>query len=623
MSGPNKRTNKAIWAMAIIGVIIGGGIATWHYLKKDVKSPNSKVEQIVEQKAEPQLKKAVAELSDSMYTIDYGKLNVEIDKGYAEIHNLKLTPNPGIIERLRRDQKLPNNVVDMKVDKIIIQNIGLKKIEGETAMHIGKMSVINPVMTINNKIRNYKDTSDHRSLFSILRKKLSTSVDFDAIADVKIDVMNMTNATLLYKNNNSNSPRTTRLKNLDFIISNISTDALANKGDKSGGLAIATIAHQRIVTADKLYFVDFRNIRIIPSERKVFIGSFELIPTLSKSAFVKAVKAGKANYRYHLKNTGIVMRDIDLDKLTRRQQIYIPEVDVDYAWAEFYTNYKWPLRTPPNRRDKYPNELLQKLAFDVTIKKMRVKNGDMEFRIVTESADKEAYLSMNNVSSVYTNITNNVAAKNANRYTTLVSDCNVMNSGKLHSVYKLDLKDKNGRYTASSTMGAMDGTAFNALSEPLALTQVKSMNIQKMHLDLKADEYKATGNIDMYYTDYKINLLKKKDDGRLKKRSIVSFVSNIALPNDNPKENGDFRKGPINVIRDPKESFFGFQWRAMLDGMSSAMMGNDQKKDQPKNKVTKMAKMFFGPKKGQEYKSTGTDKKRMTGTEGTGQKNQE
>jgi hypothetical protein len=193
-----------------------------------------------------------------------------------------------------------------------------------------------------------------------------------------------------------------------------------------------------------------------------------------------------------------------------------------------------------------------------------------------------------------------------------------MNTGNMHSVYKLNLADKNGSYTLSSTLSPMDGTVFNPLMEPLALVQLKSLNIQKMQMYLQADEYKAKGNIDFYYKDYKIKMLKQSDDSTLKNRSFVSFVSNLVLPNDNPKKNGKFRKGAINIVRDPRESFFGFQWRAMLDGVSSSMTGINEEKDKPKNIVTKMAKLFYGPEKGQEHKSTGGDKKRLKEKEDNG-----
>lgn len=618
MKSELKRKRWLLWLVGITIVGITGIFVGWHYLKKDIQSPNSKLEKLIEKQAEKQVEKVVKKASDSLYDLRYAGMDVNLDEGYAVITNLQMTPNEAIVKKLLAEQKLPNNIVQLKADKIILKNIGLKKVEGEMAMHVGNMTVTNPTVTINNKLRPYNDTTtENKSLFSQITGKIFTSVDFDALVDMRVDNMLMKNTTLVYINSNGVKPRTTRLKNLDFIMTNISTDALANKGRKNTQPAVASIAHHRIVTADKLYYVDFRNIRIIPDEKKVYIGSFELIPTLSKTAFSKAVKAGQANYRYHLKSTGISMNNIDLEKLSRKQQFHIPEVEIDYSWAEYYTNYNWPLRTPPNRRDKYPHELLQKLAFDVTINKMRLKNGDNYFRIVTQRG-QEAVFSMNNVKSVYTNITNNAAAKKANPYTIIESNFKPMNTGNMHSVYKLNLADKNGSYTLSSTLSPMDGTVFNPLMEPLALVQLKSLNIQKMQMYLQADEYKAKGNIDFYYKDYKIKMLKQSDDSTLKNRSFVSFVSNLVLPNDNPKKNGKFRKGAINIVRDPRESFFGFQWRAMLDGVSSSMTGINEEKDKPKNIVTKMAKLFYGPEKGQEHKSTGGDKKRLKEKEDNG-----
>jgi len=61
----------------------------------------------------------------------------------------------------------------------------------------------------------------------------------------------------------------------------------------------------------------------------MYVGSFALAPTLTKAAFYKAVKAGRANYRYHLKSTGITMSDIDFKKLSRRQQLYVPDVTIE------------------------------------------------------------------------------------------------------------------------------------------------------------------------------------------------------------------------------------------------------------------------------------------------------
>jgi hypothetical protein len=265
----------------------------------------------------------------------------------------------------------------------------------------------------------------------------------------------------------------------------------------------------------------------------------------------------------------------------------------------------------PNRRDKFPNELLQKLAFDVTIGKMVQKNGEILFKIVTRKSQKEARFVMTNIHSVSTNITNNTAAKKRNPYTRVVSECSIMNAGNMSAIMSFNLVNKNAPVTITSTVGPMDGTAFNPLSEALSMMQVKSAQIEKMKTNMKVDEYYATGNIDFYYKDMKVKLLKKDEEGTLKKRSVISFFANVMLPNDTPKKNGTFRKGPINVVRDQRESFFGFVWRGMLYGLSSAMSGMDQDKKEPGNKVIEVSKLFTGPERGIEEKSAGGDKERL------------
>jgi hypothetical protein len=78
---------------------------------------------------------------------------------------------------------------------------------------------------------------------------------------------------------------------------------------------------------------------------------------------------------------------------------------------------------------------------------------------------------------------------------------------------------------------------------------------------------------------------------------LVSFITNAALPNNNPGNDGKLRQGPVNRIRDQKETFFGFIWYCMLDGASSAIMGYDQKKKKPnKNILIKVGEAIAGPK---------------------------
>jgi hypothetical protein len=159
-------------------------------------------------------------------------------------------------------------------------------------------------------------------------------------------------------------------------------------------------------------------------------------------------------------------------------------------------------------------------------------------------------------------------------------------------------------YEYETNIAAMDMTALNPFAEPFSLMSVKSGTIQKIKMKVKATRNIAKGNLDMHYNDLKVQVLKNDEDkNKLKKRWLLTAVSNAFVPNDNPKGNGKFRKGPIYVERDPNMSFFGFMSKTMLDGMTSSITGIDQKKEKPDNIIVKTGAALFNPGKTREEKS--------------------
>jgi len=103
--------------------------------------------------------------------------------------------------------------------------------------------------------------------------------------------------------------------------------------------------------------------------------------------------------------------------------------------------------------------------------------------------------------------------------------------------------------------------------------EVQSLDIEKMKTVINGNAYRGKGHIDMYYKNMKVAFVKKKGDDEYKKQKLISFVSNIFVPDDNPNKRGKFKEGPIDVQRGDYDSFFGFLWKCMLEGMAVHMSG--------------------------------------------------
>lgn len=576
------KKSKVVWIVA--GVILIAGIiaVTWTLLKKDLSKPGSQSR--LKPLIADQFKKMIAEASDSLYQVSYSSFDVDIESGTANIRNLQLLPDSSAYQRLLSSGKAPDNVFKVTADAILLDGFGFIKPDSVNRFNINTMRVKSPSVTISNKLVGREDSvvdDKHGALYKLTQKIFKR---------MSVGRIFMDDLDFMYVNKNEKEEKYNLLSNLNIIISDFSTSPAP-----SGKGAVAHTGLFRMATPDSLYYLVFKGMSFSAPERRLFTDHFTLQPRLNKSDFYKKVKFSKD--RYHFEYDKISMNNIDIDRFLKTQQISMGSMNIGNSWVEVYTNYNWPARNVPARRNAFPHDQLQTLAFDITIDTMNMKHGDIFFRILAKNSKEVSTLSMRNSSGRFLNVTNNTARKRKNPYTIVSMHTRVMNQGLMNVRYKFNLVDKSAPLNLYSTMGPMDAKALNPLSVPLGLMEVTEGRINKMELNLNMDEYKAKGNLNFYYEGVKVDFLKRdEDENKLKKRGFLSFVNNTILPNDNPRRSGDFKKGPINVIREPRDSFFGFLWEAMADGMSSAMMGTHQDGKKPdKNPLLKIGSKVAGP----------------------------
>jgi hypothetical protein len=554
------------WVVGVLAVLGAGGYFGWQYFKKDLASPNSKVAKPI---ITDQLKKMIREASDSLYHIEYDTFDLNIDSGRGLITNFKLIPDSAVYQRLLAAHKAPNNVMHIRTDSLIINNFGFAKTAAGRRFNIASMVMKHPVIRVVNKRIAYNDsakTNKPPMLVTVMKDLLKvTSVQKMAISDMYFT----------WVNQNEVKEKITSFEHWNVRVDSFNADHITAKttdstGDKESLFYKAKLF--RITTPDSLYHLDFRDFSFSPTRRSMAVATVELIPRLSKPAFYRAVKYDKDRMHFIYRN--VTMRHIDIDRIIQRQQFHIGSSVVGSFWGEVMNNYNWPKRKPPIRPDAYPHQKLQNLAFDITIDTMKMHNSFFRYVIAARKSEENSALFMTNTESQMYNITNNSAVKKRNPYAIVKTQTRMMGAGSQTLTYKFNLVSPKGAFSVTSQMGPMNAKAMNPLAGPLALMAVKEGRIDKMYMHVDADINQAKGHLDLYYTGMKINMLKRDDKAdTLKKRGFLSFMANTFTPNDNPRKNGKFREGPINVTRGPRDSFFALLWKCTLDGMSSAMMG--------------------------------------------------
>ncbi len=564
-----KRKKKARvwkWMAGVATVLCVGGIAGWFFLKKDLAKPPQ--QSVVKPVLSDELKKMIISASDSLYRLEFSYFDVNPDSGTGLVKDIKLIPDSAIYQKLLLAKKAPDCVCSMRTDSIVISHFSFEKTPDGKKLVISKMLIQSPDITIQYKLQPYNDAASIKDE-KLLLKTMKGLLRFASVQNLLLQHINLTMI-----NNNGSEIRKTSLRNLNIDMEDINTHTVKLTDSSRDAYTAITIGSNRITTPDGLYYLTLKDTRYAPEAQMLTIQKTTLDPRLNKTAFYQRAKFRKD--RFHIINGNTIISGIDIDRLLRRQQVHLRSMTIESSYSEVYTDYNYPKRkTLPVRRHKDPHELLQQLAFDITIDTMNMHNGTFEYAIKGEKSDDVATFKMDDMEGRYVNITNNAIAKSANHYTTAHMRGRVMEGGYVTTDMRLSLTDKDGAFGITSVMGPMDGRLMNPLMKPLALIEVKSLDIQKMKTVIHGNAYGAKGNIDFYYKNMKTMFLKKDGDKRegYKKLKLISSISNLFVPDDNPKKNGKFKKGPIDIKRDAHASFFGFLWQATLEGMAVHVLG--------------------------------------------------
>ena len=562
-----KTKSKAFWWLLVIVVIAAGIIIIlyngWTFVKKDLaKQPQQK--SVIKPLMQDELKRMITAASDSLYQLQFSSFVLNVDSGKGLIKDIQLNGDSNVYKRLLAKHKAPDMIMNMHADRMVIDHFEFAKTNDGKQLVVNNMLMQNPSIHIDYYPQSYNDTTTASSgslLAAAVKKLMQLSV-------VKHMKMNNLNLEMVY--HTGASAKKTVLRNLNVAMEGMDIKTVHNNDSSKHANTVITIATYHLTTADKLYTVHMRNMQINPEDGSAFIEKTVIEPAYSKAVFFKHVS--KANDRYYFVYNNMQLQGIDINKLLHRQQIKIKKMVTAASVTDIYTDYALRKREPPVRKHAFPHELLQQLAFNITIDTMEMHNGILTYEMKAKKSDSTAIFQMDKIETKAINITNNPIAKSKNHFTTVTTSGRVMNTADITTVYKFNLYDKNGTFSMKSTLLPMDGTVLNPLTKPLAMLEIRSLNIEKMITTINANESTANGNIDFYYKNMKVAMLKKNDEG-FKKRKLLSWASNLFTPDDNPKKNGKFKKGPIAIKRNATDSFFGYIWSATFSGMTAFMIG--------------------------------------------------
>ena len=116
----------------------------------------------------------------------------------------------------------------------------------------------------------------------------------------------------------------------------------------------------------------------------------------------------------------------------------------------------------------------------------------------------------------------------------------------------------------------VDLRVLNPVLPPLASALVKSGNLDTLSMRVAGGEYLAYGEMDMFYHDLKIEILK---NGTLEKRGFFSFLANSLIKNKNTNKTHN-----VFFIRNRERSSINYLIKILMSGVNTSIGAKNNRK---------------------------------------------
>ncbi|WP_153800528.1 hypothetical protein [Foetidibacter luteolus] len=538
---------KLLIATVVLAAI---GTALYFYLKSKRLTD---FEPMIKEK----IQSVVKEGSKGLYNISIGKIDIDVIGSKVNLLDIKLDYDSSMYSQMRATGQQPNDLFKVAVSAIVIDGITPVDIVQKKNIRLNVLYIDNPVITIHHR-PGKNQVEDTSTLYQRITEQ---------IGSFGISSLGIRNAGIHFINDSTKAEDHFPELNIsltDFLI-DASTQNDTSRFFYAKDANISAVKYSKL-TADSLYKFSLDSVMINAAEKQVSIKKFSLEPRVSKTQFRKIMKTRKD--RYDISFNDIRISGINWWGIITNESVRIDEIMMANGSAEIYSDKTLPAGGPPGNGN-YPHQKLFKSAMPIAINTINIKNLDVTYSEFNEETFREGHIYFQNTDAVITNITNIPDRIARNAMLNIDASTSFMKSAAMKAGFRFDLSQQaQGVFSVYARLGRLDGKLLNIVTEPLAMVKINEAVVNSLKLDMTGNNNSARGNLLLTYSDLDITILKKDDDGKLKKRGLLSFIANtLKLNKHYPKK--DKPAVPFNIYykRPQDKTFFSLVWKTILDGV--------------------------------------------------------
>lgn len=514
-----------------------------------------------------QLRSYVQEMSDSLYTLQYADLNLNILTGSLALYKVSLVRDAAIYEKLQQQHKAPKFLYTFSADRVNLHYFKALRYFRHKELSAGALEFHNPSIVLELNSRNI-DTTVHKDAYQNINKKIHSLY----LGSLLLDNINL-KYTYVKKDS---SLIITRLSQLKVHVKDFLIDSLA-LNDPTRFLYAHNyeidLKDYKYRTPDSLYWLHVRDVNYSAAEQTLTIGQFSVDPRYNTQQFDIRAKTQRDRYDVQLNN--ITLYKLQPRLLLEQQVLWANKLDIATGNVNIYHNRMLPM-PPGNKLGQYPSQLLLKLALPIYVDTLIGQKAEVSYTEINPKTQEAGKIKFSHLHGTFRNITNidSMIAKKSHFIADM--DAVLMNSGKLKARFDFSLKDKSGAFAVSGQVKNMDGKELNPILKPLAQMEIKSCQIDDVTFNMNGNEKEADGEVTFLYSNLKINILKKEEGSHeYKKKGLITLFANALVIKDSNPDKGETRIVYPHFTRDPQKSFFNLVWKTLFTGLKEVALGKN------------------------------------------------
>lgn len=541
-------SKKLKWIILILAVL---GVTVFIYLR--FRKSND-FDGLVKEK----LTSLVHKASNGLYRLSMEDIEIDLLKSTITANNVLLVHDSIRMLVLDKYQELPDDIFKVSLQKLVIKGISPQDFINSNNIKLSQVIMDSPDVVITHRKRNY-NRKDTGSVYDRIATKNET---------YELKNLLLQNIRLTYKNVDKKNQLTV-LQNLTAVLDDIKIDATTARDTSRFFFAKDAVMYLKkyaTITPDKLYKFSIDSIALKPHLGSMQARSIRLQPIGSKDDFSDKIPYLKDRFDVDINEANI--KNINWWGLLSNDGFFGDNMNLSGGFIKVYNDRRLPI-SGISKVGNYPHQLLMAINFPVKMDEVSINNVDISYEEFNPKSDISGILDFKNTRGTIKNITNIPEQVATNPWMRVTANTRVMNEGNLNAVFNFDLsRAASGYFTTDATLGSMDGKKLNRASKGLGLVSIEELEIDKLETHIKGNNDNATGTVLFAYHDLKIAALKNEDEGKLKKRALLSFIANnFVVKSNSPQKGKAIKQQVVTYKRDTNRSFFNLIWQTMAEGI--------------------------------------------------------